>query len=221
MGIERYIIPFVVVILLRIKPIGTWLATINTFFHEDFHALTALLLGNKVKEIEFDQKLGGSCSSLSTGKFKTFLTALSGYTGCNLMSLILIYAINHSRIEITFLLLAIFSLLIIVLYMRKPYALVWTLAFATANLICYMIPFSFENQSRHIVHIHHCNISRKHCCMFRNPQVEFYKLQTKRRLLRSTQSKSYSAISLGDNFQRNQRSDYLQNSFDDIIIKKH
>lgn len=144
MGIERYIIPFIVVILLRIKPIGTWLATINTFFHEGFHALTALLLGNKVKEIEFDQKLGGSCSSLSTGKFKTFLTALSGYTGCNLMSLILIYAINNSRIEITFLLLAIFSLLIIVLYMRKTYALVWTLAFAATNLICYMIPFSLR-----------------------------------------------------------------------------
>ena len=52
---EKFIIPFLVLILLYLKPTRRCLATLDTFFHESFHALLSLLLGNKVKEIQFKE----------------------------------------------------------------------------------------------------------------------------------------------------------------------
>ena len=76
---EKFIIPFLVLILLYLKPTRRCLATLDTFFHESFHALLSLLLGNKVKEIQFKESIEGCCKSLSKSKFATTLTALAGY----------------------------------------------------------------------------------------------------------------------------------------------
>ena len=141
---EKFIIPFLVLILLYLKPTRRCLATLDTFFHESFHALLSLLLGNKVKEIQFKESIEGCCKSLSKSKFATTLTALAGYVGCSFFPLAIIYAIEHRNIEISFLIFAVFALVILILYIRNTFALVWTMAFAAINIACYMIPFSLH-----------------------------------------------------------------------------
>lgn len=141
---EKIVIPTLVLILLYLKPSRRCLATLDTFFHESFHALVTLLSGNKVKEIQFKDTVEGCCKSLSKSKFATTLTALAGYVGCSFFPLAIIYAIEHRHIEISFLILAVFALVILILYIRNTFALVWTMTFAALNIICYMIPFSLH-----------------------------------------------------------------------------
>ncbi len=139
---SKVIIAFIVLILMYTKYIGTHLRTVNTFFHETSHALIALLFGNKVKEINFNTDQSGSCLSISKSKFATFMTSISGYIGCSLIPLALVYAIEHRGVEITFLIIAILALITILLYIRKTYSLVWTMGFVAVNIICYMIPMT-------------------------------------------------------------------------------
>lgn len=138
----KAIIPVAVFILMQIKPLGTWLKTICTFFHETSHALTALLLGNKVKNIELHDNTSGVCTSTSKSKFKTFLTSLAGYTLCSFIPLAIIFVINNRYVQASFLILAIFTFLNIILYMRGGYALLWSLVFACINLLLYWLPIS-------------------------------------------------------------------------------
>ena len=141
---KKIVIPTLVLILLYLKPSRRCLATLDTFFHESFHALVTLFSGNKVKEIQFKDTIEGCCKSLSKSKFATTLTALAGYVGCSFFPLAIIYAIEHRHIEISFLILAVFALVILILYIRNTFALVWTMTFAALNIICYMIPFSLH-----------------------------------------------------------------------------
>ncbi len=138
----KILIPVLVLLLCYSKRTGNLIKSMDTFFHESFHALTALVLGNKVKEISIEPNTEGFCKSLSKSRFKIVLTALSGYLFCSFLPPALLYAIANSRVEITFLLLFIFAILMLILYMRNTYALVWTVSFAALNLICYLVPLS-------------------------------------------------------------------------------
>lgn len=143
----KIIIIVVCTILLYTKRIGIWLKTLNTFFHESFHALVSLILGNKVKDIEFDSSIEGSCKSLSKSKFRTFLTSLSGYIGCSLVTLFFVFCISKDISHLAIIGITIFSFLILLLYIRNTYALVWTICFACINLaICLLpTPLSIKN----------------------------------------------------------------------------
>ncbi len=136
----RIIIPFILLGLCTFKPTANYLKSMDTFFHESFHALTALLLGNKVKEIRLKPNTEGVCKSLSRSKWKTFITTLAAYPLCSFLPLVLIYQITNQHVEITFLLLFIFAVAMLILYMRNSYALVWTITFASLNLLCYLTP---------------------------------------------------------------------------------
>lgn len=138
----KAIIPVAVFILMQIKPLGIWLKTVCTFFHETSHALTALLLGNKVKNIELHDTTSGVCTSTSKSKFKTFLTSLAGYSFCSFIPLVIIFVINNRYVQTSFLILAVFTFLNIILYIRGGYALVWSMVFACINLLLYWLPLS-------------------------------------------------------------------------------
>lgn len=141
---SKIIIISICIILSYNKKIGRLVGNLNTFFHESFHALTSLILGNKVKEIEFDNSAEGSCKSISKSKFRTVLCSLAGYIGCALLSLCLILCIEKSYTHITFILLTILSFLILLLYIRKTYAMLWTICFASINLFFILAPISLS-----------------------------------------------------------------------------
>ena len=136
----KIIIIVVCIILSYNKTLGNAISNLNTFFHESFHALTSLILGNKVKEIEFDTSAEGSCKSISKSKFRTVLCSLSGYIGCALLSLLFIFCIKEQVTHITFIILTCLSFFILMLYIRKTYALVWTICFACINLALFLLP---------------------------------------------------------------------------------
>lgn len=136
----RVAIPMVLLVLMYTKPLGLWLRSMNTFFHESAHALTALLVGNKVKEIRLEPTAEGSCKSLSGNRLKTVFVALAGYVSCSLLPLLMLDMIERHHTEIGFLLIAIFAFAVLLLYMRNTYSLVWTTAFAALNLLLYLLP---------------------------------------------------------------------------------
>ena len=136
----KIIIVFICLILSFNKKIGKIISNLNTFFHESFHALTSLILGNKVKEIEFDNSTEGSCKSVSKSKFRTFLCSLAGYIGCALLALVFIFCIKKQITHYTFIVLTFLSFFILLLYIRKTYAMVWTICFACINLIFVLAP---------------------------------------------------------------------------------
>jgi hypothetical protein len=139
MAIKIIIISICLILSYTKKP-GIWLNTLNTFFHESFHALTALILGNKVKEIEFDTTTEGSCKSMSKSKLRTFFCSLSGYIGCGFFSLLLIHSIKHNLSHLIIITITIFSILILILYIKKTYPLVWTICFISINLAIILLP---------------------------------------------------------------------------------
>lgn len=132
-----------------------WFRSFNTFFHESFHALTTLVLGNKVKEISIDNSTQGFCKSLSKSKFKTFLVSLSGYTLCSLLPLGLLFANSHALDRTCFLALAIYALVLLVLFIRNTYGCVWTLVFGLINLTLYLAPLSSQT-SAVILYVYVC-----------------------------------------------------------------
>lgn len=143
MAIKIIIITICLLLSYTKKP-GLWLNTINTFFHESFHALSALILGNKVKEIEFDAKLGGSCRSFSKSKFRTVITSLAGYIGCAFLPLFFLFCIENDLTHHAFLTTTLFSFFILLLYIRKTFSLVWTISFACLNLAVILIPLPLQ-----------------------------------------------------------------------------
>lgn len=136
----RAAIPIVLLVLMYTKPLGLWIRSIDTFFHEVSHALAALLLGNKVKEIRLEQTSSGSCRSMSNNPLKTVFVALAGYTTCSLSPLLIKYLIEQHHMQIGFLLLTILAFSVLLLYMRNTYSIVWTTAFAALNLSFYLMP---------------------------------------------------------------------------------
>ena len=108
MAIKIIIISICIILSYSKKP-GIWLNTLNTFFHESFHAIVALILGNKVKEIDFDASTEGSCTSMSKSKLRTVLCSLAGYIGCALISLLFILCIETQYVNLVFTVITIFS----------------------------------------------------------------------------------------------------------------
>jgi hypothetical protein len=139
MAIKIIIITFLLIISYN-KKFGRAIGNINTFFHESFHALTSLILGNKVKEIEFDTSTSGSCTSISKSKLRTVLCSLAGYIGCALLSLLFIFSIKVNQSHLTIAIISVFSFFMLLLYMRKTYPLVWTTIFACINLLIFLLP---------------------------------------------------------------------------------
>lgn len=138
----KIIIVTICIILSYTKKSGLWLNTLNTFFHESFHALVSLILGNKVKEIKFEETTEGSCISLSKSKFRTFLSSLAGYIGCSLISLLFIFCIAKGFTHWLIIGITIYSFFILLFYIRNTYALVWTICFSCINLALTLFPTS-------------------------------------------------------------------------------
>ncbi len=128
------------------KP-GLWLNTLNTFFHESFHALVSLILGNKVKEIVIKETKEGSCTSVSKSKLRTFFSSLAGYIGCSLIPLLFVFCISKDISYYAIVIITFYSFFILLFFIRNTYALVWTICFSCINLalILFPTPSSIQN----------------------------------------------------------------------------
>ncbi len=138
----KIIILFICTILSCTKKPGMWLNTLNTFFHESFHALVSLILGNKVKEIVIEKTTEGSCISVSKSKLRTFFSSLAGYIGCSLIPLLFVFCISKDISYYTILIITTYSFFILLFFIRNTYALVWTVCFSCINLALVLLPTS-------------------------------------------------------------------------------
>ena len=54
------LVPVIVVSIIRLKPIDIVFRSLNTLIHELSHAIIALVLGEKVKQIKINEDFSGS-----------------------------------------------------------------------------------------------------------------------------------------------------------------
>ena len=147
------LVPVIVVSIIRLKPIDIVFRSLNTLIHELSHAIIALVLGEKVKQIKINEDFSGSCLTKSKSKFKAFLVSLSGYCLCALLSFLMIKYMNSSFNKYIFYSLIILCMIALIMYIRNSFGIIWTVGFLCLNLIIVLVPMA-KNIYPHIIYIY-------------------------------------------------------------------
>lgn len=147
------LIPILVVICIRLPYVQTILRPLYTLVHEFSHALTALVLGNKIKEIEIKPDCSDSCSSLSKNKLRSFIVSLVGYTVPPILSCLILAHLTSSFLKPIFIVFTVFALIALVLYIRKTFATVWTIGLCMFQIAVLCVPW-LESRMVYILYLY-------------------------------------------------------------------
>ncbi len=139
-------IPIITILLIRSKYFKFILQPLNTLVHEFSHALTALLLGQKVKSININTDGSGSCTTKSKSKIKSFFISFVGYVFPSLLGYFIIYQIDNLHINLVLYVLIILSLIAMVLYIRNSFGISWIVGFCLINIVLLFIPNTLSLQ---------------------------------------------------------------------------
>lgn len=121
------------VVLTRLPVVGIYLRMVNTAIHEVGHALAALILRGEVHKIELFDDTSGTATTRSKNRFTAFLVSLSGYLFSSAMAYVLFWLI-HAKMEYYIVLgLTILFALILILYVRNTFGVLWLLGFIALN----------------------------------------------------------------------------------------
>ncbi|MBO7490940.1 MAG: M50 family metallopeptidase [Bacteroidales bacterium] len=120
-------------ILPRIPVVGKFFNVINTALHEFGHALMALLLDGEVRKIDLNNDASGTTTTVLKGKFASFLCALAGYPCAISVAWLSVYLLKHGAVQGLVIGLSVLFLLMLVLWIRNLYGVVWVLLFLTLN----------------------------------------------------------------------------------------
>ena len=104
-----------VFIINRIPYIGKYLRVVNTLVHESGHAVAALICSGEVYNVELFSDTSGTAVTKTKGKFGQFLVSIAGYP--------------FGEYRIVLYILACFSLLNLMFYVRNAYGIFWLITF--------------------------------------------------------------------------------------------
>jgi len=121
------------IVLTRIPVLGVYLRVVNTAVHEVGHALTALILQGEVYRIELFSDTSGTATTRSKNKFTAFLVSLSGYMFSSVIAYVLFLLIHDSAEYFILWGLIILFALILILYVRNTFGIIWLLGFIALN----------------------------------------------------------------------------------------
>ena len=124
-----YALPVVVFIINRIPYIGKYLRVVNTLIHESGHAIAALICSGEVYTVELFSDTSGTATTKTKGKFAQFLVSIAGYPFGSAMAYLLFYIISRGEYRIVLYILACFSLLNLMFYVRNGYGIFWLITF--------------------------------------------------------------------------------------------
>ena len=142
-------------ICIRMKHIEMVLRPLNTLIHELSHAVVALLLGEKIKEIKINPDYSGSCTTKSKSKFKSFIVSFVGYIVPSLLGYVIIYELRNSMLNIAFYVLIVVCLIAIILYVRNTFGTIWVMSFCMINILFLYIPL-FQSLQSYILYLYAC-----------------------------------------------------------------
>ena len=149
------VIPLLVAILARITPSKYCIKPFNTLTHELAHAIVALVLGSKVKEININPDFSGSCVNIRTNFFKQFLISIAGYTTPSLLGYLLIKFMNDTADVNLFYCIIIINLIALIFYIRNTFGVIWTLLFTLLNF-CFAYFSMFQAYYAYISYTYAC-----------------------------------------------------------------
>ena len=118
-----------VFIINRIPYIGKYLRVVNTLVHESGHAVAALICSGEVYNVELFSDTSGTAVTKTKGKFGQFLVSIAGYPFGSAMAYLLFYIISKEEYRIVLYILACFSLLNLMFYVRNAYGIFWLITF--------------------------------------------------------------------------------------------
>ncbi len=124
-----YALPVVVFIINRIPYIGKYLRVVNTLVHESGHAIAALVTSGEVYNVELFSDTSGSAVTKTKGKFSQFLVSIIGYPFGSALAFLLFYIISIGEYRIVLYILACFSVMNLMFYVRNMYGVFWLITF--------------------------------------------------------------------------------------------
>jgi hypothetical protein len=131
-----WMLPLMVAIgflLPRIPVVGKFFNVINTALHEFGHALMALVLDGEVRKIDLNNDASGTTTTVLKGKFASFLCALAGYPCAISVAWLSVYLLQQGAVQGLVIGLSVLFLLMLVLWIRNLYGIVWVLLFLALN----------------------------------------------------------------------------------------
>lgn len=130
-----------VFIILRIPALNSFFRTINTFLHENGHALMAILLQGEALEIKLNSNTSGSALTKTNSGFKAFLVSFAGYPLAALGALGMLSLAVSRNFQIGFFMLFSLSVINLVFFIRNTYGIFWLLAM---NLLMFLISWHLQ-----------------------------------------------------------------------------
>ena len=135
-----YLIIVLSFIILKIKKINIAFRSVNTLFHELFHALVAVVLRCEIKQIRLNNNASGTCATASKSKIANFFILLAGYSSCAVIPYILFYAINKGFSFATLCAIVLLSLIALFFWIKNKFGRIWTLSFILLTLSFILVP---------------------------------------------------------------------------------
>lgn len=134
-GWAFYCMLVLALITVRIPVAGKYFRLVATMVHEAAHAFTALLFSGEILSINLFADASGTTITRSKNKASQALVAFAGYPLTSFAALLLLY-LQHQHFEkyIIFILLSLVMLLI-VLFVRNTFGLVWLFSFMALNIL--------------------------------------------------------------------------------------
>lgn len=123
------------VILIRVPLIGVYFRTVNTLFHENGHALSAMLLSGEVNRIELKIDTSGTALTKTPSAIRAMLVAFSGYPFATLCAALFLWLSGSGYEKTGLLILISLALINLILFVRNSYGIIWLLTFSGIILL--------------------------------------------------------------------------------------
>nr|WP_235775605.1 MULTISPECIES: M50 family metallopeptidase [Paenibacillus] len=126
------------VFLTRWIPFSSLFRNLDTMIHEFGHAAVTLLLSGRVLRIELYADHSGVTYSAVQAGFRSVLVALAGYTSASLFALLLFRLYVKGRKDWGLILSTAVAVVMLALYVRGSFGMLWLTGFACLNMIMLM-----------------------------------------------------------------------------------
>lgn len=134
---HQYIGLFVLALLvLRIPKVGRFFRVVNTMFHEDGHAILALLTSGSVDKINLFADTSGTCVYRPKNRIAEFLVLLAGYVASSASAYAMFWCLHNNHNNWFLYGFASVLALNLLLWVRNKYGLFWILFFGLIIALC-------------------------------------------------------------------------------------
>lgn len=135
-------------LIMQYKQIEPYFSSVNTFIHEFFHALVAILLGEKARKIYIFEDVSGKAFTTNGNRFKQILVSYAGYTGSSGFALFCFYCLSIEQYAYIFYFFFFSIFISWVFLIRNLYGFLWSF-----SIVLLLSCILFFNWSFLILHV--------------------------------------------------------------------